>query len=356
MPLLLELAELDLQLLSQELLCPVNAAPQDFTDAKECRLVILNHAGRRRNRHLTVGEDIELLNDLFGIGALRQLDQDLDLVRSIVIDMPDPGPALCVCCEDGLDQRGRCRAVGNLGHGEKVLAALLDARPDLNPAAAHAIVVFRKIGDAAGGKVRDDPERLSLEMIDCRTAEVVEVVREDLRREPDRDTLGTLGQHERKLDRQGDRFLRAAVVAELPDRCLGIEHHLARKGREARLDVAGCRSAVAGQEIPEVALRLDEQAPLGHADEGSLDRRVAVRMEAHGRPDDVGHLVKPAVVHFPQRVEDPALHRLQTVVDMRDGAVEDDVARVFEKPVPIALRQRRLGGTLGVGSLIFDRD
>jgi hypothetical protein len=55
-------------------------------------------------------------------------------------------------------------------------------------------------------------------------------------------------------------------------------------------------------------------------------------------------------------VEDPALHRLQTVVDMRDGAVEDDVARVFEKPVPIALRQRRLGGTLGVGSLIFDRD
>jgi len=74
----------------------------------------------------------------------------------------------------------------------------------------------------AGGKVRDDPERLSLEMIDCRTAESLKLCGRIFVASPTA-IPSHLGQHERKLDRQSDRFLRAAVVAELPDRCLGID-------------------------------------------------------------------------------------------------------------------------------------
>jgi hypothetical protein len=49
--------------------------------------------------------------------------------------------------------------------------------------------------------------------------------------------------------------------------------------------------------------------------------------------DDVGDLVEAAVVHFLQRVEDAALDGLEAVVDVRDGALEDDVAGVVEKPL-----------------------
>ena len=191
-------------------------------------------------------------------------------------------------------------------------------------------------------------------MIDGGATEVVEIVRQDLRREAHGDALGALGQHEREFRRQGHRLPGAAVVAELPDRGLGIEDDLARERREAGLDVARRRRAVAREHVAEVALRLDEQTSLGHADQRGLDRGVTVRMEAHAGADDVGHLVESAVIHFPQRVQDAALHRFQTIVEMGNGAIEDDVAGVVEKPVAIALRERGILGILDFRSPIFD--
>jgi hypothetical protein len=40
-------------------------------------------------------------------------------------------------------------------------------------------------------------------------------------------------------------------------------------------------------------------------------------------------------------MEDPALDRFEAVVDVRDGAVEDDVAGVVEEPAPVGGRERR---------------
>ena len=61
-----------------------------------------------------------------------------------------------------------------------------------------------------------------------------------------------------------------------------------------------------------------------------------MRVELHRGADDVGDLVEAAVVHVPERVEDAALDGLQAVVDVRDRAVEDDVAGVVEEPVAVA--------------------
>jgi hypothetical protein len=47
-----------------------------------------------------------------------------------------------------------------------------------------------------------------------------------------------------------------------------------------------------------------------------------------------------------------ALDGLQPVVDVRDGAVEDDVAGVVEEPVPVAALKRRLGALLRPGILV----
>ena len=60
-----------------------------------------------------------------------------------------------------------------------------------------------------------------------------------------------------------------------------------------------------------------------------------MRVILHRVADHVGHLVEPAVVHLPQAVQDATLHRLQSVVLVRDGALEDDVTRVVEEVVVV---------------------
>ena len=73
--------------------------------------------------------------------------------------------------------------------------------PDFNLTAAFAIVVFGEISHASRGKIREDAESFSLEMINRRAAQIVEIMRQDLRRETDRDTLGALEQHDGKFSR-----------------------------------------------------------------------------------------------------------------------------------------------------------
>ena len=173
-----------------------------------------------------LGEDVELLDDLLRLGALRQMDEDLDLVGGVVVDVLDLDLALGVGGEDGLDERLGGDAEGQLGDREQVFGALLDLGADLHLAAALAVVVFREIGGAAGGEVGEDAEGFSLEVVDRRAAEVVEIVRQDLRREADRDAVGALEQHDGELGGQRDRLLVAAVVAELPGGGLRVEEHV----------------------------------------------------------------------------------------------------------------------------------
>jgi hypothetical protein len=57
-------------------------------------------------------------------------------------------------------------------------------------------------------------------------------------------------------------------------------------------------------------------------------------------------------------MEDAALNRLEAVVDVGNCAVEDDVASVFEKPVPVTLCKRcGVGGGVRrrrIRSLVFN--
>ena len=72
-------------------------------------------------------------------------------------------------------------------------------------------------------------------------------------------------------------------------------------------------------------------------------------VEAHAGAHDVGDLVETAVVHFPKGVEDASLDGLEAVVDVGDGAVENDVAGVVEKPAAVGLGER--GGIVGGGDV-----
>ena len=75
-------------------------------------------------------------------------------------------------------------------------------------------------------------------------------------------------------------------------------------------------------------MAVDEGQPhregLGHADQCVVDRRIAVRVQAaHDLADDTGAFDVSAVVpqtHLAHLVKDPALHGLQTVAGIRQGA------------------------------------
>ena len=146
-----------------------------------------------------------------------------------------------------------------------------------------------------------------------------------------RDALGAEHEEHGHLGGQLARLLAPAVVAgdELGERL--VEERLHGERREAALGVAGGRGLVAGEDVAEVALLLDEVVLVGQHHEGVADGGVAVGVQLHGLADDVGHLVELAVVHLVQGVEDAPLHRLAAVPQVGDGPVDDDVARVLEE-------------------------
>ena len=110
-PLLLELAELDLELALEQRLGGLGAGLEDVADAEELRLVVAglriahDDAGGGVELHLAAGEDVELLDDLLRLAALREMDEDLDLVGGVVVDVLDLDLALGVGGEDRLDER-----------------------------------------------------------------------------------------------------------------------------------------------------------------------------------------------------------------------------------------------------------
>ncbi len=139
--------------------------------------------------------------------------------------------------------------------------------------------------------------------------------------------------------RQDDRLLLLAVVIGLEvDRVLtDVADHLHGQRRHFALGVAHRRGfVIAGR--AEVTLTGDQRIAhhpgLSQAYQGVVDRPVAVRVVLpHHLADDAGALVpapvRPvaAVVHA---VEDPSVHRLQPVADVRQRPSDDHTHRVVE--------------------------
>ena len=65
-------------------------------------------------------------------------------------------------------------------------------------------------------------------------------------------------------------------------------------------------------------------------------------MILHRLANDVGDLHEAPVVRLVQRPQNAPLHRLQTVREIRNGAVANDVAGVVKKAAVHALMQRLL--------------
>ena len=229
--------------------------------------------------------------------------------------------------------------VGDFGDGERAFVDLRDPRAHLHRAAAQSVVVAAHVGQAARRKVGIELEIASLEMGDRRGYQLIEVVRQDLRRQAHGDAVRALRQQQRELDGQRHRLLLAAVVGEHPLGGLAVEDHVEGELRQPRLDVSARGGLVAREDVAPVALAVDQQLLLSELHECILDRGVAVRVVLHGLTHDVGHLVVAAVVDDLHGVEDAPLHGLQAVLDVRHGALQDHVGGVIQKPVLVHARE-----------------
>ena len=56
-------------------------------------------------------------------------------------------------------------------------------------------------------------------------------------------------------------------------------------------------------------------------------------MELHRVADDVGHLVVAAVVEALHGVENTALHGFETVAEVGNGTLENDVGGIVKEPL-----------------------
>ena len=62
-------------------------------------------------------------------------------------------------------------------------------------------------------------------------------------------------------------------------------------------------------------------------------------MVLHRRADDIGDLVVASVVELAHRVQDAPLHRLQSIVDVGHGTLQNHIRSIVQKPVLVHARQ-----------------
>ena len=167
-----------------------------------------------------------------------------------------------------------------------------------------------------------------------------QVVRRHVGGHADRDAGGAVDDEVGDRRREHDGLELAAVVVGLEVDGVLVDRgrHRDRGGRHPALGVAHRGGRVVARRA-EVAVPVDHRQPhrprLGHPDQGVVDRAVAVRVQpAHHLADDAGALDVPAVgeqPHLVHRVEDPALHRLEAVAGVGEGAGVDDRVGVLQE-------------------------
>ncbi len=263
------------------------------------------------------------------------MDDDLHIFGCIVINFPDLDLSFVVGCKDGIDQAAGIGSEWYFDDRECLFIDLPDPGPDPDPSPAQSVIVFRKVGQAAGREIGQDVKRFVFKETDRGIDEFEEVVGQDFGCQSNGDAFNALCQQKGEFHRQGDRFPVAAVVRKLPFGGFGIKDYIQGEFRQPCLDISCRRSGVAGMDIAPVTLGFDEQVFLSELHQCIPDGGISVRVVFHGMPDDVGHLVETPVIHVAHRMQYPSLNGFQSIVDIRHGPFEDHIGSIIEEPVLI---------------------
>src|SRR5438874_2564362 len=176
-----------------------------------------------------------------------------------------------------------------------------------------------------------------------RVHDLAQVVRRNVGRHADGDAGRAIDEQVRNARRQDDGLLLVLVVVrDQVDRVpVDVGQQLVGDPRHAGFGVAHGRRRIAidRAEVPlPVDERIAQREVLDHPHQRLVDRRVAVRVElAHAVADDARGLLVTAIPHQAEelhRVQHAAMHRLQTVADVRQRASDDDGHRVVQVRLP----------------------
>ena len=113
MPLILQLAELDFQLLTQQIQRVLGRCFQDIIHPHKLGLILVNHTGQRRNTHLAIGKGIQSINRQIRTDPGRQLHFDFYILRRIVNDLLNLDLSVITRLDNTLNERPRCGAERN---------------------------------------------------------------------------------------------------------------------------------------------------------------------------------------------------------------------------------------------------
>ena len=299
---------------------------------------------------------VELVEDDVRVRVAAQVDDDAHAAAVRLIVERRDALDLLVAHElrDALDELCLVHLVRQLRHDDARLAVRerLDAgiRAHLDDASA------RRIGAPDTLAAEDEARRREIralddlhEILDRRLRMVDEheravddlthIVRRDVRRHADRDAARAVHEQLRELRRQHRRLFQRLIVVrdELHRLLVDVLQHELRDLRHAHLGIAhrGRRIAV---DRAEVAVPVREHIAHGeilrHAHDRVIDRAVAVRMIlTENLADDTRRLLvglRRAHARLLHRIEDAAVHRLQTIAHIRQRARHDDAHRVVD--------------------------
>ena len=301
-------------------------------------------------------EAVELVERHLGGGVALELDDDAHAVAvGFVLDVGDPVDALVAGgLGDPLDHGRLVDLVGDLvdDDGVAVLAQFLDMGPGAQDHASAALDIGLPGArapehDAAGGEVgagdelhqRGAVEVGILDQGQRRVDHLAEIVRRDVGGHADGDAAGAVDQHVREPRRKhrGLLVLAVVVVLEVDGVLLDVLEQELRRGVHAHLGVAHRRGVVAVHRA-EIALTVEQRQRhrevLRHAHQRVVDGGVAMRVVlAHDVPDRPRRLavrLVAGVAGFVHRVENPAVHRLEPVAQIRNRPADDHAHRVAE--------------------------
>ena len=292
---------------------------------------------------------IELLHDLLRIGAALEIDRELQTVQIGLV--AHVGDLTQLARLDQLrhlvDDRLGGGGIGDLVDLDEV--PLLDVAPlgaDAERTASRFVDrrhLRRVVEDlAAGREIRrgHDVEDVRLRIADQRDRRLphlAQIEAADVRRHADRDAHIRRHKDIRERRRQQRRLSGGGIVIVHKVDRVGVDvaEQLRADGIEFRLGIArsGIRH-IAGIDLAEVALAVHKRVqqrlvPARKAHHRVVDGGVAVRVELHRLPDDVGGLDLPAAQqsHLVHRVKQLAVRRLEAV-DLRDRTRDDHAHRV----------------------------
>ena len=201
--------------------------------------------------------------------------------------------------------------------------------------------------DAAGREIRSREEadqiihaRLRvMQGVEARVNGFTEVMRRDVRRHTDRDTLAAIHKQLRETGRQHRRlFFRTVEVRRHIDRItVDISQHLFGDAAQTDFRIThGSRGIAVDRTKVAMAVneRIAERERLRHTDDRVIDSGITVRVVLTDHVADhtgrlfIGNIV--AVAESPHGIKHAAVNRLETVPGIRERASDQHAHRVIE--------------------------